>query len=97
MKSLAEKIAVMQAAERGEQIERCSLTGPSPIWEEVENQWIGWDWCSCDYRVAPRTMEIMVVSWKGKPDYIFVITAFSALAQNNKEQLVVLSTQTITY
>mgnify|MGYP000997886397 CR=1 FL=1 len=97
MTSLAEKIAVMQAAERGEKIESkyIALQCPEAAW--CPNSKPVWDWINFDYRVAPRTMEIMVVSWKGKPDYIFVITAFSALAQNNKEQLVVLSTQTITY
>lgn len=97
MKSLAEKIAVMQAAERGEQIERCSLTGPSPIWEEVENQWIGWDWCSCDYRVAPRTMEIVVVSWKRGQHFPFCLEKKSYDSRRDKEDLFLHSTQTITY
>lgn len=103
MKTLAEKIAVMQAAERGEQIERLgpepgwSLGGANWKWETVDTQWIGWDWCRCDYRVAPRTMEIVVVSWKRDPGIPFCLEKKSYDTRGDKEEMILHSTQTITY
>lgn len=49
MKTLKEKIEVMQAAERGEKIE--VATAGSNVWVETPNP--GWQWLDCDYRVAP--------------------------------------------
>lgn len=54
MKTLAEKIAVMQAAARGEPIEsrflrRAAEVGP---WVLIDNP--QFDWSHVDYRVAPK-------------------------------------------
>jgi hypothetical protein len=52
MKTLAEKIAVMQAAERGEMIQ---------IWDGGD--WVDcpdptWDWRRCDYRIKPTPKRL---------------------------------------
>lgn len=52
MKTLAEKIAVMQAAGRGEKIESTDLIGAVPSWSLDENP--KWNWYSSDYRVAEK-------------------------------------------
>jgi len=66
-KTLAEKIAVMQAAERGEKIEVRHLDGK--LWTKALQPNFNWE--ELDYRVAPRTMEVMVVSWKEEPEKHF--------------------------
>lgn len=55
MKTIAEKVAVMQAAERGEPIECRFLRGVGEIdgpWVLVDNP--QFDWSHVDYRVAPK-------------------------------------------
>ena len=47
-KTLAEKIAVMRAAELGEKIQG----GSHPTWFDCANP--QWNWEYCDYRVAPK-------------------------------------------
>ena len=94
MKTLAEKIAVMQAAERGEKIEKLSSTGQ---WEVVDSCQIGWDWCCCNYRVATRTVEIVVVAWRTSPQSAFALDIRNYKARPDKEQMLLLSKQTITY
>lgn len=93
MKSLAEKIAVMQAAERGEQIE--SKYKYTSEWFLNSNP--SWDWIGLDYRVAPRTMEIVVVSWKRGPVHPFCLEKKSYDTRGDKEEMILHSTQTITY
>jgi hypothetical protein len=53
-KTTAEKIEVMQAYERGEEIERtCFWTrGKEPLYHTCNNP--NWDWVDCDYRVKPK-------------------------------------------
>lgn len=62
MKTLQEKIAVMQAAAAGETIE---------IWDRVE--WIPcpaprWDWVTADYRVKPTPTKVYFITHHGIPD-----------------------------
>lgn len=57
-KTLAEKIAVMQAAERGEEIET-KFQDDKGIWIKVANPL--WDWYNNDYRVKPRPQKFWVV------------------------------------
>lgn len=57
-KTLAEKIAVMQAAERGEEIET-KLQDDKGIWIKVANPL--WDWYNNDYRVKPKPQKFWVV------------------------------------
>ena len=56
-KTLAEKIAVMQAAERGEEIQLLYKYGLA--WEDNSDP--SWDWCNFDYRVKPKTQKFWVV------------------------------------
>lgn len=56
-KTLAEKIAVMQAAERGEEIEMCSLYGGE--WHKANPP--AWNWIDFAYRVKPRPQKFWVV------------------------------------
>lgn len=57
-KTLAEKIAVMQAAKRGEEIET-KYHGHEGIWIKVANPL--WDWYNNDYRVKPKPQKFWVV------------------------------------
>lgn len=52
MKTTKEMIEVMQAFERGEQIERKFLDNDDCCWVEVKNPF--WDWFRSDYRVKPK-------------------------------------------
>lgn len=56
-KTLAEKIAVMQAAERGEEIEGRHLRSKS--WMYIPTP--AWDWDKYDYRVKPKTQKFWVL------------------------------------
>ena len=56
-KTLAEKIAVMQAAERGEEIEMCSLYGGE--WRKINHP--TWNWIDYAYRVNPSPQKFWVV------------------------------------
>jgi len=53
--TLAEKIAVMQAAERGEQIE-CLRRDHGHGWQLYSNpkEDLNWNWEQCEYRVKPK-------------------------------------------
>lgn len=55
MTTLAEKIAVMQAYERGEKIEFRQHRGKDD-WKRVTSP--VWDWSVCDYRVAAENQPI---------------------------------------
>lgn len=56
MKTTAEKIAVMQAFERGEVVEIRSVKDES-TWTDVHWESPDWDWASCDYRIKPAGHE----------------------------------------
>jgi hypothetical protein len=66
MKTLDEKIAVMQAAARGETIECC--THGSKAWGGCNPSW---NWDAWDYRVAPaKPREFLIVCMPtGQPYY----------------------------
>lgn len=53
MKTTKEMIEVMQAYERGEQIQVLDING---IWEDKEYPY--WNWTQCDYRVKPNTKYV---------------------------------------
>ena len=53
MKTTKEMIEVMQAYERGEQIQILDING---IWEDKEYPY--WNWTQCDYRVKPKTKYV---------------------------------------
>ena len=56
--TLREKIEVMQAFERGEEIE-CSWTNCGTKWEIVNSP--SWDWTSYLYRIKPKPKKTVVI------------------------------------
>lgn len=57
-KTLTEKIAVMQAAERGETIE-WRTSRPNAAWREVRPEdKVSWDWHNYDYRVVKKPIKL---------------------------------------
>lgn len=70
MKTLKEKIEVMQAAERGEPIEFISRRfweGEPPLgWRKIDPALTtDWNWQQFDYRVAPKPFEVWVNIYPG--------------------------------
>ena len=53
MKTTKEMIDVMQAYDRGEQVQLLNIDGN---WEDKENP--AWNWAKCDYRVKPKTRYV---------------------------------------
>ena len=53
MKTIKEMIEVMQAYDRGEQVQLLNINGN---WEDKDNP--AWNWAKCDYRVKPKTMYV---------------------------------------
>ena len=53
MKTTKEMIKVMQAYERGEQVQLLSISGN---WEDKDNP--AWNWAKCDYRVKPKKIYV---------------------------------------
>ena len=49
MKTTKEMIDVMQAYDRGEQVQLLNIDGN---WEDKDNP--SWNWAKCDYRVKPK-------------------------------------------
>ena len=49
MKTTKEMIEVMQAYERGEQVQLLNIDGN---WKDKDNP--SWNWAKCDYRVKPK-------------------------------------------
>lgn len=97
MKTLAEKIAVMQAAERGESIETLCYAGDS-MW--IPSDKPTFNWVNFDYRVKPRALEIVVWHWEDSTVHVVeTATQFNALLEQRKAQrnVIVDSRQTITY
>ena len=58
MKTTAEKIAVMQAYERGETIEQKFLTNDKSLY--LKGYPPTWDWEHWDYRIAHKPRELIV-------------------------------------
>ena len=52
MKTTKEKIEVMQAYERGEQIQ---INNSKNVWEDIDCPLF--DWANCNYRVKPKLTE----------------------------------------
>ena len=53
MKTTKEKIEVMQAYVRGEQVQLLNIDGN---WEDIKSP--NWNWCKRDYRVKPKKKYI---------------------------------------
>ena len=53
MKTTKEMIEVMQACERGEQIEFCYTDEVIKVWEDTNGKPL-WNWGDTDYRVKPK-------------------------------------------
>lgn len=98
MSTTAEKIAVMQAAERGEKIEYSPKAGCNMgRWFQFEEpEGPGWNFNYYNYRVAPRELKIWVCEWVTQPGRVWV-------TENNPKTWLdatafrVLSEQTIKY
>ena len=58
-KTLSEKIAVMQAAERGEILEYRQLG--STKWLLLDSNQAGWNWIDFDFRVKPKPQKFWIV------------------------------------
>lgn len=56
MKTTKEMIEVMQAFERGEQIQCKALEGDIYGWDDTKEPW--WDWYHLDYRVKPKNSYV---------------------------------------
>ena len=57
MKTTKEMIEVMQAYERGEQIEFCYNDENIKVWENTDGEPL-WNWGDTDYRVKPKTRYV---------------------------------------
>ena len=55
--TLREKIEVMEACERGEEIEISNNLGEIWIQEPCPN----WNWVNCTYRIKPRPKQVVVI------------------------------------
>ena len=55
--TLREKIEVMQAFERGEEIEISNNLGEIWIQEPCPN----WNWVNCTYRIKPKLKQLVVI------------------------------------
>lgn len=62
MKTLQEKIAVMQAAAEGKAIE----IWDGAMWCNIVDP--GWNWSTCDYRVKPTPTKVYFITHHGIPD-----------------------------
>jgi hypothetical protein len=85
----------MQAAERGEKIE--FRYGAEGWLSATESHSLVWNWEVNDYRVAPRTLDIAVVAWKGSPQFPFVLNKYNYEGGYDKDQIILLNLQTITF
>lgn len=56
MTTTAEKIAVMQAFERGDKVEFRTISGGWAIHEDPS-----WNWSNTEYRVAPKPIDLVEV------------------------------------
>ena len=65
MKTTKEKIEIMQAYERGEQIQ---INNSNNIWEDIETPI--WDWVNCNYRVKPKNLDKLISAETGMPVYV---------------------------
>ena len=77
MKTTKEMIEVMQACERGEQIEFCYTDEVIKVWQDTNGKPL-WNWGDTDYRVKP------------KPKYVPFETAEEFItAQRNKGNVII--------
>jgi len=58
MSTTAEKIAVMQAYDRGERVQMQTAGADGP-WFDIDISL--WNWRDCDYRIIPRKVECWAV------------------------------------
>ena len=74
MKTLAEKIAVMQAALEGKPIEAISLFNEMDIWEEPRGE-LTFNWMDLDYRVKEVQLTKPFINWEHvHPDFKWMAT-----------------------
>ena len=76
MKTAAEKIAVMQAYERGEKIELFN-----GVWVDCCEP--VWNWDACNYRIAPKPLECLVVTLNERLISVYTIGTTLTLVDEN--------------
>ena len=77
MKTIKEMVDIMQACERGEQIEFCYTDEVIKVWQDTNGKPL-WNWGDTDYRVKP------------KPKYVPFETAEEfIIAQRNKGNVII--------
>ena len=74
MKTIREKIEIMQAYERGEQIQ---------IYDSIHNEWKdiktpSWDWMISDYRIKSKKLDALIVLKKFKDGDILFVTSLNS-------------------
>ena len=69
MKTTREKIEVMQAFEKGEQIQVYNYTFKE--WQDAEKTPL-WDWVTFDYRIKPKTLDEIIKSEFEDGDILFI-------------------------
>ena len=61
--TLKEKIEVMQAFERGEEIEYRYKIEDQDIWGYTDPTQPSWDWDSYDYRIKTKPKQVTIEKW----------------------------------
>lgn len=67
MKTTKEKIEIMQAYERGEQIQ---INNSNNMWEDIDCP--EFNWIECDYQVKPKTLDKIITSEFKDGDILFI-------------------------
>lgn len=75
MKTLREKIEVMEAAERGEKIEFAQVQAHN--WQLCVGQPPAFNWRDCDYRVAPTKTYTVEFTEEERDQLLHLFAGFS--------------------
>lgn len=88
MKTTREMIEVMEAHERGENIEMVHRYMSGAVWDETSDP--GWNWIDFDYRVSPKPRECWAIFTAGNN-----VRMFASKAEAEKHHHVVEGTDSI--
>lgn len=74
MSTTAEKIAVMQAYERGEKVEFHHKTQPPDMWSTITISEPAWDWSDFSYRIAKSEPKVVkLLAWLAETQLIWLV------------------------